>query len=69
MLTVSVTGLVDASSSFTQFDLFTSPDEILRDKDKKREETIDAIRKRFGTTSISSGAFYDTDIGVGVKKD
>ena len=69
MLTVSVTGLVDASSSFTQFDLFTNPDEILRDKDKKREETIDAIRRRFGTTSISSGALYDTDIGVGVKKD
>ena len=69
MLTVSVTGLVDASTSFTQFDLFTSPDEVLRDKEKKREETIDAIRKRFGTTSISSGALYDTDIGVGVKKD
>ena len=69
MLTVSVTGLVEASSSFTQFDLFTNPDEILLDKNKKREETIDAIRKRFGTASISSGALYDTDIGVGVKKD
>ena len=69
MLTVSVTGLVDASSSFAQFDLFTNPDEILRDKDKKREETIDAIRKRFGATSISSGALYDTDIGISVKKD
>lgn len=69
MLTVSVTGIVDATTSFTQFDLFTNPDEILRDKDKKREETIDEIRKRFGTTSISSGALYDTDIGISVKKD
>ena len=69
MLTVSVTGLVDATSSFTQLDLFTHPDDLLRDRDKKREETIDAIRKRYGTDSISSCAFYDTDIGVGFKKD
>ena len=68
MLTVSVSGLVDSSSSFTQLDLFSNTDGLSRDKDKKREETVDAIRKRFGTTSISSGAFYDTDIGVGVKK-
>ena len=69
MLTVSVTGLVDATSSFTQLDLFTHPDDLLRDRDKKREETIDAIRKRYGTDSISSCALYDTDIGVGFKKD
>ena len=68
MLTVSVTGLVDATSSFTQLDLFSGPEDNTREKDKKREETIDAIRKRFGVSSISSGAYYDTDIGVGVKK-
>ena len=68
MLTVSVTGLVDASTSFTQLDLFSDTSEVTRDKDKKREETVDAIRKRFGTLSISSGALYDTDIGVGIKK-
>lgn len=69
MLTVSVTGLVDASSSFTQLDLFCEDAATSRDKDRKREETVDAIRKRFGTSSISSGAFYDTDIGIGVKKN
>ena len=68
MITVSVTGLVNSSATFTQFDLFSDVDEKLRDKDKKREETVDAIRKRFGSSSIASGAFYDTDIGVGVKK-
>ena len=68
MLTVSVTGLVDTSSSFTQLDLFAEVDGTARDKDKKREETVDAIRKRFGSSAISSGAFYDTDIGVSVKK-
>ena len=68
MLTVSVTGLVDASSSFTQLDLFTDSATEVREKDKKREETVDAIRRKFGTASISSGAYYNTDIGVGVKK-
>lgn len=68
MLTVSVTGLVDASSSFTQLDLFSDAEADVREKDKKREETVDAIRRKFGTSSISSGAYYNTDIGVGVKK-
>ena len=68
MLTVSVTGLADASTSFTQLDLFADTEENSREKDKKREETVDAIRKKFGTSSISSGAYYNTDIGVGVKK-
>ena len=68
MLTVTVTGLVDASSSFTQLDLFSSGDELPRDKDKKREETVDEIRRKFGTSAISSGAYINSDIGVGVKK-
>ena len=68
MLTVTVTGLVDASSSFTQLDLFSPNFECSRDKDKKREETVDEIRRKFGSASISSGAFYDTDIGIGIKK-
>lgn len=67
MLTVTVTGLVDAASSFTQLDLFSNGEELARDKDKKKEETVDEIRRKFGSSSISSGAFYDTDIGVGVK--
>ena len=68
MITVTVTGLVASSSSFTQLDLFSDGDHLSRDKDKKREETVDAIRKRFGSASISSAAYFDTDIGIGVKK-
>ena len=68
MITVTVTGLVESAFSFTQLDLFSDTDNLTRDKSKKREETVDAIRKRFGNSSISSGALYDTDIGIGVKK-
>ena len=68
MLTVTVSGLVEASSSYTQLDLFSSGEDLPRDKDKKREETVDKIRRKFGSNAISSGALYDTDIGVGVKK-
>lgn len=68
MLTVTATGLVEASSSYMQLDLFSAGDELPRDKDKKREETVDEIRRKFGTSAISSGAFFDTDIGIGVKK-
>ena len=69
MLTVTVTGLVDASSSFTQLDLFSDDKADTRDKGSRREETIDNIRKRFGISSISTGAFYDTDIGIDLNKD
>lgn len=68
MLTVTVTGLVESATSFTQLDLFSDGEDLPRDKDKKREETVDEIRRKFGTSAISSGAFFDTDIGVGVKK-
>ena len=68
MLTVSAIGLVDSSSSYTQLDLFAAVDIDARDKEKKREETVDAIRKKFGVAAISNGALFDTDIGVGVKK-
>ena len=37
MITVSVTGLVDASSAFTQFDLFSDADEAVRVQNKNRE--------------------------------
>lgn len=68
MITVTATGLIDAASSYTQLDLFSTKAVQMRDKEKKRDETIDEIRRRFGSSSISSAALYDTDIGVGVKK-
>ena len=68
MLIVTATGLINSSNSYTQLDLFSYVNEDNREKAKKREEMIDEIRKRFGDSSISSAVFYDTDIGVGVKK-
>ena len=67
MISVAVTGLVDFSSSFTQLDLFSDAQTTNRDKEKKREETVDAIRNRFGSSSILNASLYNTDIGVGVK--
>ena len=68
MLTVSVSGFVDAANSYTQLDLFSDPCDDSRDREKKREETIDVIRKKFGSLSISTGAILDSDIGVSSKK-
>ncbi len=67
MLTVSVSGFVDAANSYTQLDLFTDPCDDTREREKKREETIDEIRKKFGSLSISTGAILDSDIGVSGK--
>ena len=67
MISVAVTGLVDFSSSFTQLDLFSDAQTTNRDKEKKKEETVDAIRNRFGSSSILNASLYNTDIGVGVK--
>lgn len=65
MITVTATGLVDAASLAEQLDFFaTKEDEQRREKDKKREETIDIIRQKFGNTSITSGAILSSDIGI-----
>jgi len=65
MITVTATGLVDASSLAEQLDFFaTKEDEQRREKDKKREETIDIIRQKFGNASITSGAILSSDIGI-----
>ncbi len=68
MITVAVSGLIPSSSSFTQLDLFSDNESLTRDKDKRREETVDAIRRRFGSSSISNASYYNTDIGISVKK-
>ena len=68
MITVSVSGLIDSSTAFTQLDLFSDIEPVTRDKDKKREETIDEIRKKFGASAISSAAFYNINIGINVNK-
>lgn len=64
MLTVSVSGLIESSSSFVQMDLFNDSDDRPRKKERKREETVDEIRAKFGEDSISTGAIISSDIGL-----
>lgn len=64
MLTVTACNLVRADMSFEQIDMFATDDENTRKKSKKREETLDKIRQKFGKTSITTGSVMDTDIGI-----
>ena len=64
MLTVSVSGLLEATSAYTQMNLFDDPDEDRSGKERVREKAVDQIRTKFGISSISTGAIIDSDIGV-----
>ena len=69
MLTVTALGLTSAESSVSQISFFDdSTDDEKRMKDKKREETVDKIRQKFGGKSIVNAAIMDSDIGVYDKK-
>ncbi len=68
MFTVSVSGLVDNRSSFVQLDLFNEDDEEKRQRERKREATVDIIRNKFGTDSISVAAVINNDIGISKSK-
>ncbi len=64
MLTVTATNLVRADMSAEQIGFFDGDADAEREKNKKREETIDKIRQRFGDDSLISAAAINTDIGI-----
>jgi DNA polymerase-4 len=64
MLTVTVLNLTPSDSLAEQIDMFAKDDEVGRERSKRREETIDKIRKRFGKTSILSASYIKSDIGI-----
>ena len=64
MLTVTVLSLTPADALSEQIDIFTIDGDGEREKVKRREETIDRIRKRFGKTSILSASYIKNDIGI-----
>ena len=64
MLTVSAYGLLRSSSVSSQINLFDEVDEVNEKKSKKKEETIDKIRQKYGNTSILRGAIISSDIGI-----
>ena len=64
MLTVSANGLLRSSSVNEQINLFDETNIANDEKNKKREETIDKIRQKFGSESIIRGAIISSDIGI-----
>ncbi len=64
MLTVTAVNLVHTDTYAEQIDLFGEEEYNDRKKSKKREETIDEIRKKYGASSIVQGSIMNTDIGI-----
>ena len=64
MLTVTVLNLTPSDALSEQIDIFTIDGDGERERIKRREETIDKIRSRFGKTSILSASYIKNDIGI-----
>jgi DNA polymerase-4 len=72
MITVTASGLIRADMACEQINMFAPQANVGEDKSKKREETIDKIRQKYGKNSIVTGSIMDSDIGVydsDIKKD
>ena len=69
MITVTAQSLVAADLLVEQIDMFGAIQEEERERNKKREETVDKIRQKYGFESIVSGALMDSDIGIYSKND
>ncbi len=64
MLTVTAQNLIHKDSVTEQLSLFGEDNNEDRDKNRKREETVDIIRQKYGSASIMSGSFLDSAIGI-----
>ena len=64
MITVTATSLVRADMMTEQIDFFADNSNNQRDRSKKREETMDKIRQKYGSSAVLNGASIDTDIGI-----
>ena len=69
MITVTASSLVRADMMAEQMSLFSEDDSESREKSKKREETIDKIRQKYGADAVINGAVIDTDIGIFTKTE
>ncbi len=63
LLSVTGSGLVGADEDFVQMDLFSSGLQT-SEKQEKIEDTIDAIRQRYGKGVIRFGHFHDEETGI-----
>ena len=64
MLTVTAANLIKDDSYAPQISLFDAAVDASREKNKKKENAVDKIRQKYGTTSIIKGAIIDTDLGI-----
>lgn len=64
LLGVSVSGLCGEDEDFEQFDLFSAASASGSEKQENIEQTIDEIRKKFGTSSIKFGHFKSDETGI-----
>ena len=63
MLSVSANSLVKSEFCTRQISLLDNSDDK-RDKNKKKEKTIDIIRQKYGKDAIIKGAIINSDIGI-----
>ncbi len=63
LLSVTAAGLVNEDEEYAQLDLFASADKS-REKQEKIENTLDDIRKKFGTDAIKFGYFKNDETGI-----
>lgn len=64
MLTITAANLVHSDTFAEQIDIFGEENFREREKSKKREETIDEIRKKYGASSIVQGSIMNSDMGI-----
>ncbi len=63
LLSVTASGLINEDEEFLQLDLFASSDKK-HEKQEKIENTLDDIRKKFGSSAIKFGYFKDDETGI-----
>lgn len=64
MLTVTATNLYRTALLSEQLDFFDTGSNKRRERVKKREQTVDEIRQKFGSSAILSGAVMTSDLGL-----
>ena len=64
MLTVGVYNLISSSAVSIQLDIFASDNEVVRNKSKIKEETVDIIRQKFGNHAIVRGSLISDDLRI-----
>ena len=71
MLTVSAMNLIHAEEAVEQVTLFDEEKDEKREKRGRLESTVDEIRRRYGSTAVTSGSVIGNDLGIkdGSKED